>query len=408
MPRSSAGHVRTPQPEVLRPGRALARLAALLVLGLLGGCEQVAQLAHDLRAAVYPEGSELRPQAAAGAADEPPARASTTVPVVTRAVTLEARRTSIEAVGTARARASAEVYPAASGEVQSVLFTAGAFLPAGTPIVQLDARKERLAVALAEVSVREAEQLLARYRRIEDTGAVSESQIDEVSSRLEAVRIALDQARVALADRTVRAPFDGHVGLRLVDAGARVSTTTAVARIDDRRKLYVDFPAPEQVFAGVSTGMQLEVLPFGEVREARAARVEAIDSRIDPASRTFTVRAVIDNSDDALRPGMSFRVRFALAGEPLPSVPEAALVWGDEGPSLWVVRAGRAERVPVRIGERRAGSVLVEAAIDPGERVIAEGVQKVREGTPVTEMAADDDTDVVRPTAAVHGGPRSP
>jgi len=395
---------RVRQPGVRQPGVRRARLAALTVLGLLTGCEQLGQFAQSFAPRGEPARDAGRPMEEA--VDTPPST-GTAVAVITQAVTLEARRTSVEAVGTARARASAEVYPATGGEVQTVHFTAGAFVRAGSPLVQLDARREQLAVALAEVSVREAEQLLSRYRRIEDTGAVSKSQIDEVSARLEAVRIELDQARVALADRTVRAPFDGHLGLRLVDPGTRVGTTTAVAGLDDRRKLYVDFPAPEQVFAGVSTGMRLEVLPFSGVREAREARVEAIDSRIDATTRTFTVRAVIDNADDTLRPGMSFRVRFALAGEPLPTVPEAALVWGDDGPALWVVRAGRAVRVPARIGERRAGRVLVEAALEPGERVIAEGVQKVREGTPVTEMAAEGSSAPV-PTAEARRGPPSP
>jgi RND family efflux transporter MFP subunit len=363
-------------------------MAALL---LLAGCERLGEVAHALLPGQGSSGGDARAGGSARAAEltEPgPAAPLAAVAVVTHPVTLDARQTSVEAVGTARASASAEVFPAASGEVAKILFEPGAFVRQGTPLVELDARRERLAVSLAEVSVREAEQLLTRYRRIEDTGAVSESQIDEVEARLQAERITLEQARVALTDRVIRAPFDGHLGLRLVDPGARIGTDTAVVRIDDRRTLYVDFPAPEQVFAGVGIGMALEVLPFSGPHAVRAARVEAIDSRIDPASRTFTVRAVIDNTDDGLRPGMSFRVRFRLTGEPLPVVPESALVWGDEGAALWVVRSGRAARVPVRIGERRAGSVLVEAALAPGERVISEGVQKVREGTPVTEMAA--------------------
>ncbi len=389
-----------PMPDCKRRGTAAPaatpRLLAVLAVALLAGCDRLGQLSAGLLGSDARTSATADRQTAVTAAGAPPVAAA--VAVITEAVTFDSRRTSVEAVGTARARASAEVYPAASGEVRKILFQAGALVRQGTPLVELDARRERLAVSLAEVSVREAEQLLTRYLRIEDTGAVSESQIDEVQARLSAERIALEQAQVALAERTIRAPFDGHLGLRLVDPGARIGTATAVVRIDDRRRLYVDFPVPEQVFAGVSVGMPLEVLPFSGPRTARKAKIEAIDSRIDPASRTFTVRAVIDNADDALRPGMSFRVRFAMAGEPLPMVPEEALVWGDEGPALWVVRAGRAVRVPVRIGERRAGSVLVEAAIDPGERVISEGVQKVREGTPVTEMAAGDET--FPPTAA--------
>jgi RND family efflux transporter MFP subunit len=303
--------------------------------------------------------------------------------VIVHEITLEREAERIEAVGTARARASATIFAEADGEVQRVNFTAGDAVETGDVLLALEAEEERLDVRLAEVAVREAEQLLARYRRIEDTGAVSDSQIDEAQTALDAARIQLDQARVALARREVRAPFAGHVGLTDIDPGARITAATEITQLDDRSVLFVDFDPPEQVFGRLNVGDTVEAKPFAGPDRSYPARIVNVDSRINPTRRTFTVRAELDNAADVLRPGMSFRVSLDLLGEPWPAVPEAAISWGSDGAYVWIVRDGRAAEEPVTLIERRQGRVLVSGAFGAGDLVIAEGVQKVREGSPV-------------------------
>lgn len=305
---------------------------------------------------------------------DPPVR------VVAEQVQMLAERASLEAIGSARAVISAQLYPEAAGLVTAVGFTAGQRVTKNTPLVTLDDRRERLAVRLAQVSVAEAEQLLGRYRRIEDTGALSASQIEAGETALQSAKIALEQAKVALADRTVRAPFAGYMGIPQVDRGDRITTTTLIGTIDDRSRLYVDFPAPEAVFDQLEGGATVELVPYADPERTIQARVQAVDSSVAEDSRSFTVRSVIANRDDAFRPGMSFRANFASAGRTRPAVPESAVVWGGDGSYLWTVRSGVARRVPVTIAARRDGMVLVSGALRPRERIIVEGTQKVREG----------------------------
>lgn len=104
-------------------------------------------------------------------------RSEEAVPVVAEEVRFLPENVAVEAIGTARAVTSAEIYPETAGRVTRVMFSAGDYVRSGQPLLQLDARQERLAVDAARVRVLEAEQLLGRYRRIEDTGAISESQI---------------------------------------------------------------------------------------------------------------------------------------------------------------------------------------------------------------------------------------
>lgn len=302
------------------------------------------------------------------------------VGVVVGQVDYRAERSRVEAVGTARARSTADIYPENGGEVVAVEAAAGDRVEIGETLVRLDDREERIAARLAEVSVAEAEQLLARYRRIEDSGAVSASQIDEARTALDAARLELEQAELALSQRTVRAPFAGHVGILDVDAGQRVTTQTALARLDDRSVLFVDFNAPEQVFGQVKLGESVDATPFADAATIRAARIVAVDTRIDATRRSFRIRTEIDNADDALRPGMSFSVGFDILGQRRPAVPETAILWGSDGSYVWRVIDETAKRVPVTIVNRDEGSVLVRGDLPEGSLIITEGVHKVRDG----------------------------
>lgn len=328
-------------------------------------------------------------------------RAREAARIITQRVAFEREVVRVEVVGTARARASAAIQAETSGEVTEVLFSAGDFTEADAPLVRLEDREERLAVRLARVAVQEAEQLLSRYRRIENTGAVSDSQIDEARTALESARIELERAELALEERTIKAPFAGFLGLTDIDAGARVTPSTAITQLDDRSVLFIDFSPPEQVFGRIAVGDHVRVTPFGGDQDTYEAEVVGVDSRIDPNRRTFVVRTRIDNKSDMLRPGMSFRVAFSLEGQAYPAVPEASIVWGRSGAYVWAVRGGKARQISVNIIARKKGRVLVRGDIPEGSLVIAEGVQKVREGTPVNEVARRSGTDSGAPSAQV-------
>lgn len=231
--------------------------------------------------------------------------------------------------------------------------------------------------------VSEAEQLLARYRRIEDTGAVSDSQIEAGETALAAAKIERDQAAVALAQRRIVAPFAGHISFSEIDPGDSVTPQTLIAQLDQRGTLYVDFAAPEAIFNRLGKGQTVEVSAFSDPDTSITAKVEAVDSAIEQEQRSYQVRTVIDNRDDRFRPGMSFSVRFVDSGVLRPSVPEAAVVWDGDGSAVFTVRDGKAERTPVTIASRRTGVVLLDARIANDTLIITEGVQKVRSGQAV-------------------------
>lgn len=293
-----------------------------------------------------------------------------------------------ETVGTARATASADIFPEVSGEVTAVLFTPGQRVTQGQTLLRLEDRSERLEVRRSEVTVRDAEQLLDRYDRIDVPGAISDSQVDVAKTALEAARIDLELAQDRQMQRQVVAPFSGYVGLSNIDAGARIGPQTQITRLDDRSNLLVDFSVPEQVFGALNPGDEILIRPFALGGEAVTANVGFVDSGVDPITRSFIVRAIVDNEQDRLRPGMSFRIEFSQEGERLPKVPEVAVSYGGDGPYIWVVKDSAAVRTPVDVVSRRQGSVLIRGDISETASIVTEGVQKVRDGLPVEVLNA--------------------
>lgn len=286
-------------------------------------------------------------------------------------------------LGNGSARQSVVIFPAVAGEVAEVAFRPGQAVRSGQVLVRLVDRAERLAADLAAARVDAARALATRYEGTRGTGAVPESVLDEARAALRAAEIELDQAREAVGDRTVRAPFAGVVGLSTVERGDRVTVETALTTLDDRRELFIDFEVPEAHLARIKTGQAVTATNPAYPGRSFQGAVAEIDSRIDPVSRNVRMRALVPNTGDVLRSGMSFQVQLGLAGQPRVSVPELALQWDREGSFVWVVREGKAVRVPARPVRRAAGLVLIDGDLKPGESVVVEGVQRLRAGIAV-------------------------
>ncbi|MDT8450978.1 MAG: efflux RND transporter periplasmic adaptor subunit [Wenzhouxiangellaceae bacterium] len=332
--------------------------------------------------------------------DSPGRAAQATTVTLTGAVP-DMQITRVENVGTAEAIRSVQLFPPSAGEVVAVNFEAGDHVEAGQTLLQLDARDERLALELAEVQLADAERTLSRYTRAGERAAFTQTQLDQAKIAVEEARIARDRAKVALDDRSLEAPFDGVIGLTDLDPGDRVTTTTPVATLDDTEALLVRFEVPEAFLGQLSLGDTVRLAPWNSREPPVEARLVDIDTRVDPATRTFSVRARLDNAQERWRPGMGFRVTLELRGPEYVRVPELALQWGGDGAYVWVVDpAGRAHRTPVTLIQRDQGSVLLGGDLSPGDRVVLEGVQKMAEGrlVEVVDPASLETRDAVQAT----------
>lgn len=309
------------------------------------------------------------------------------VRVIAEALQYEHARTRVEAVGTSRARLSAEIYPATSGEVVAVDFEPGQFVSAGDSLIKLDRRKEQLAVRLAELKLKDAERLFDRYQRSAQSGAVLPTVLDAARTAAETARVELERARLALEERTVAAVFDGFVGSSDIDIGDRITTSSLITTLDDRRTLLVSFEIPEVFVGELSVGDTVVIETWSASIGKVVGDIVDIGSRVDPRTRTFIARAEVDNADDTLRPGMSFRVGLEVQGQEYAVVSETGLQWGADGAYVWSVVDGVATRVPVQVIERRDGRILIDGNLEIGDIIVVEGTQRMRDGTAVTHDA---------------------
>lgn len=314
-----------------------------------------------------------------------PARSQVTklVPVIAESIRFENALTRFEAVGTSRAHLSAELHPAASGEVVAVKFEPGQFVRQGDVLVELDSRAETFAVELSRIKLENATRLYERYSRSADSGAVLPTTLDAARTAVETARLELEQAKLALDDRSIKAVFDGHAGVTDVDPGDRVGPDTVITTLDDRSSLLVSFEVPEAHIGEFDVGETVRLESWSAAMPSVNGDIVDIGSRIDPRNRTFLARARVDNRNDLLRPGMSFQVSGAIEGERYAVVPETAVLWGAAGAYVWSVINGEANRTAVEVVQRREGRVLIDGDLDGGDVIVVEGTQRMRNGLAV-------------------------
>jgi RND family efflux transporter MFP subunit len=294
---------------------------------------------------------------------------------------------AITAVGDGRALRSVTVRSEATGRIAAIEYGAGSFVDAGSVIVRLDDEAERIELDRARLILDDASEGVARVRQLEGSGAVTEVRTREAELALRTAELGLREAEFDLAQRVVRAPISGWIGILEIEEGDRVSAQDTLAVITDRSELLIEFRVPERVIGLITPGMTVTVAPLATDGVEIEGRISAIDNVVERASRTLRVQATIPNPDDRLRAGMAFRVGLRLPGETLPSVDPLAIQWSSDGSFVWVLRDGKAVRVPVVIRERNADSVLVEADLAVGEAVVTEGVQTLRPGAEVEVVA---------------------
>jgi RND family efflux transporter MFP subunit len=308
------------------------------------------------------------------------------IPVIVAATELTQDDRTLSAIGTGFAARSVTLRAPSDGEITELNIAPGRRFAQGDTLVALEDSDERFAVSLAEARFTRARDELDRIRRLQDSGVAAAARLEQVMSDFAVAEIELDRAREALANRVLRAPFDGITGLALVEVGDRISANDPIGSYDDRSSILLEFDVPEALLGRVTIGLGVTARTPSVEARSFAGQISAINSRIDATTRTARVRAMIDNSEDLLRPGASFTLDLDLPGSTFPAVPELALQFSEGALHVWRVRDGAAERVAVTLVRRRAGLVIVDGPLADGDLVVVEGTQRLRNGRAVSVL----------------------
>ncbi len=284
----------------------------------------------------------------------------------------------LSAIGTGDAIRSVVVMPQAAGTIREILIKSGDRVKQGQVLARLDDDEQIIARGQAEVALRSASEKSQLYRNIKSS--VSRMDVFDAEIVEQGAKLALQSAELALKRRDVVAPIDGIVGIVPVVVGDNVTTTTSIVTLDDRSEILVDYWVPERFANTVKVDQPVEATSVALPGRAFAGAVEAVDNRIDGASRTLRVRARIDNASDELRAGMSFNVGMRFSGETYPSVDPLAVQWDGEGAHVWRVTDGKSSKVRISIVQRNLDAVLVRGDLRDGDLIVIEGLQRVTEG----------------------------
>lgn len=314
------------------------------------------------------------------------ARGERPVPVVTDLVALSDWSDSLQALGTVKARESVTLTSKVSEVVAQVHFESGDEVRAGAPIITLRGDAQQAALIEAQATAAEAEQLFKRQDELAGQQLIARSQLDTQRAIRDSARARVAQMRSDIGDRSVRAPFNGVLGLRQVSPGALITPSTAIATLDDISRVYVDFQVPEAMLASVRTGGDVQATTAAYPGQSFKGEVSAIDARIDPGTRAVNVRADFDNPERLLRPGMLMGVNLFQPGREALVIPEIAVVQvGRESFVYRVTGDSTVEQAPIEAGVRRDGKVEIVEGLAVGDRIVIDGTGKLRAGVQVVD-----------------------
>lgn len=294
----------------------------------------------------------------------------------------------VAAIGTAQARESIIITPKAADTIRAIRFESGSRVRRGQILVEMASVEQQADLAEARAANDAAQEELRRFQGLYDRGFASQARLDAVRANAEAAQARLNAGSSRIADRMLRAPFAGIVGLRLASPGQYVRPGDQIGTLDDISEIKLDFDVPETQLARLRPGVEIVARTAAFPDRTFAGVIDHIDTRVEPATRTVRVRAMLPNGDEVLRPGMLMTVEVRSNPRQTIAIPEIAILESAGSSFVFRVSQGRggaqvAERVEIRTGQRSGGMAEVLSGLEAGDLVVTEGVQMVRPGMPV-------------------------
>jgi membrane fusion protein, multidrug efflux system len=324
------------------------------------------------------------------------------------AVTAEAARVEqwapeLTAIGTLRAIKGVAIAPQAPGDVTAIHFESGDDVEAGALLINIDDSVEEADLANGLAQLTNAEVTLERQKTLVVKGNTPQSNVDAALAARDEAAATVLRTRAIIAQKAIKAPFSGRLGLRNVDLGQYVAVGTSLVTLQQLDPIYADFPVPEGALSTLAAGQAVSMTVDAIPGRSFTGKIEAIDARVSADSRNVTARAEFANPDRKLLPGM-FANLTATTGEPAAvlTLPRTAIVYSLYGDNIFVVapapphggaQAAAAdkgaanglivERRFVRLGAVRGERIAVEEGVKTGERVVTAGQIKLQANMPV-------------------------
>lgn len=291
---------------------------------------------------------------------------------------------TVEALGTARANEAVSLTAQQSDVIQEIYFDDGDVVEKGQLLLLMNNREEIARVNELKINIQEAQRQLKRITNLAKSSVASEQLLDEQQARVKALKAQSEVAKSRLAELELRAPFAGKLGIRQVSIGAYVGPSNIITTLDDLSKVKVDFNISENHLPSLARGQQVAAKSIAYLDETFNGIISSIDSRVDPITRSIQVRAIIDNPELKLRPGMLLQINLQKKVLRSLVVPEKALIPHEDKQFVFVIESDKAIQKEVKSGLRRPGLVQIISGLNEGDQVVTEGALKLRDGSAVS------------------------
>jgi RND family efflux transporter MFP subunit len=302
----------------------------------------------------------------------------------------------IAAIGTVTASEGIDIAPQAGGVVTEVLFESGASVKKGDKLIQLDTATDEAELKSLRVQLANAEREIERTQKLSARGYAPKANLDTQRTTRDQLLAAIERIEALIAQKSIFAPWDGRLGLRNISVGSYVAPGQKVVWLQKVDPIFVDFSISEEDYGRIADGQKVTARFTAWPGQVFTGAIKTTDARVSEASRMITVRAIFDNPDGRLVPGMYASVSVE-SGSPqdVVTVPQTAVTYTLYGDNVFVVVPAKQpdpgskddqleiERRFVKVGPMRNGRIQIVEGLKPGDRVVTAGHNKIDQGSKV-------------------------
>ena len=300
----------------------------------------------------------------------------------------------VTAVGSLDAVQGVTVTAEVTGKVARIAFQPGSKVAAGDLLVQQDISAETAQLRSAEATAALARINFERSEKLLPEKVISQSDYDNNRAKLTQALAEVDNIKAIIAKKTIRAPFSGRLGIRMVNLGQVIKEDQAIVTLQSLDPIFVDFQVLQQQLAMIRKGLEVRVTSDALPGHVINGKITAINPEVDAATRNIRVQATLSNPDEQLRPGMYATVAVVLPHkEDVLAIPATAVLYAPYSDSVFVIEeakgpdgkpAGKSVRQQfVRLGEKRGDFIAVTSGLKLDDIVVSTGAFKLRNGMAV-------------------------
>lgn len=314
-----------------------------------------------------------------------------TTPVIVAPVKATTIAGEIQALGSLHAIESVNLISQVNEYITAINFNDGQRVKKGDVLIIMNSADEQALLAEEQARLNEAQRQVNRLSILADRNITSKSALDAQKSLLAVSKAKIQGIQTAIDKRTLKAPFEGVMGLRQISLGTLAQPGMQLATLDNDNKMKLDFTVSADYLSQLQPGLSVQATTTAYPERTFSGSLSGLDSRINPVTRMISGRVIIDNSERLLKTGLLMRLTLAAADKPALLIPEEALISEGGQHFVYIINDQQAtitvRKQAIKIGTRPRGSIAVSDGLEAGQQVVIHGALRINEGAAVSITA---------------------